>query len=151
MNSKDLKEITLARTKSARYLIRNRDWHGAAQMMGLALECALKASICRTLRISTYPEVHKDKLVPNFFMTHAFDRLLLVSGLWDIFSTTSSNPAAFQNWSDFTIQYQGDWITMRYSPPSKSAFDKIMTENLYKYLYGDKNSIIKVISKKRRW
>lgn len=151
MKPKDLKEIALARTKSAKYLMRNKDWQGAAQMMGLALECTLKASICRTLRISTYPETHKDKLVPSFFMTHAFDRLLLVSGLWDIFNATGNSPAAFQNWSDFTVQYPGEWTTMRYVPSSKSAFDKTMIENLYKYLYGDKNSIMKVISKKRRW
>ena len=151
MRPEDLREIAITRAKSARHLIRNKDWQGASYMMGIALECALKASICKTLKIKVYPEKHKtDKEIPDFFMTHIFDRLFLLSGLSDVFSA-NGNPLAFNNWSDFTIQYQGNWVKMRYEPQRVSPFDKTMTEKLYNYLYGDKNSIIKVISRKRRW
>ena len=146
-----LKEITYARIKSAKYLIDRKDWQGSAQMMGLALECALKACICRSLRIPSYPETHKDKQVPSFFMTHRFDRLLLLSGLSDIFNASGLNPTSFRNWGDFTIYFQGDWIEMRYDPASKCPFDEPTTKNLYQYIYRDKNSIIKTISNKKRW
>ena len=72
-------------------------------MMGLALECALKSCICKTLRVGKYPDSHKDKKVPDFFMTHAFDRLLLLSGLTDILSIRGSYPQAYNNWSLFVI------------------------------------------------
>ena len=126
MKPEGLKEITYARIKGANFLMKNKDWQGAGQMMGLALECALKASICHALRVPFYPEKHKDKQIPDFFMSHTFDRLFLLSGLSDIFSTTG-NPQAFDNWGAFTIHYQGDWINMRKDPPSNCPFDKTIT------------------------
>jgi hypothetical protein len=147
----NLKEITLARIKSAKILMDNKDWQGSAQMMGLALECALKASACRSLRIFNYPESHpKDKKIPDFFKTHSFDRLLLLSGLSDIFSA-NSDPFIFNNWSAFTIQFQGEWTSMRYNDPKASPFTGKLVKELYNCLYADFNAIIRVIIRKRRW
>ena len=81
----EFKKLVKIRLRSAKILLDKSDWEGSGYFMGLALECALKASTCKTLRISNYPEAHQDKKVPDFFMTHSFLRLLLVSGLSDIF------------------------------------------------------------------
>jgi hypothetical protein len=124
-SKKELKNISLARIKSAETLLKNNDWDGSAQMMGLALECALKAAICKTLRIQNYPESHKDKKVPEFFMTHGFDRLVLLAGMTDIFTATG-DAAAFANWSAFTVQYPGEWTSMRYDPNKK--FNQVITK-----------------------
>lgn len=153
MTSKDtLKKIALIRLKTAKTLLNADDWQGSAYMMGLALECMLKAVICKTLRISNYPERHKDKKIPDFFMTHSFNRLLLVSGLSDIFSP-KGDVLAFGNWSSFVIQYPTEWTIMRYidpSDPSSSQFDNQNVPDLYKYLYEDQNSIIKTIQREQR-
>ncbi|MBI3046465.1 MAG: hypothetical protein HYY86_02960 [Candidatus Harrisonbacteria bacterium] len=145
----DLKKISLIRIEGAKILLDKGDYQGSAYMMGLALECALKATVCKTLRIPTYPEDYNaDKKVPDFFMTHSFVRLLLVSGLTDIFSASSNNVKAFDNWSFFTIQYPGEWVSMRYR---LDQFEQDLTEELYQCLYFDENSIIKVIEYQNRW
>jgi len=144
----DFKNLSTIRLKGAKILLDKSDWDGSGLLMGLALECALKACICKTLRIKDYPESHKDKQVPVFFMTHSFLRLLLLSGLSDIFSVKGNNPAAFNNWSDFTIVYPGEWTALRYNP---NYFNSKNTPLLYSYLFSDRNSIIKTIRAGKRW
>ncbi len=146
-SQEDLKKIALIRIKSAKTLLSKKDWNGAGYLMGLALECALKSSICKTLRILNYPEAHTDKKVPDFFMTHSFDRLLLLSGLSDLFSPTG-NALAFNNWSTFTIQYPAEWTFLRYT---MDYFDEKKAKELFNCLMLDDNSIIKTIRQKRRW
>lgn len=144
----DLKSIARSRIRGAKLLIDGGDPEGAAQMMGFALECALKAAICKTLRIPNYPDSHKDKKVPDFFMTHTFDRLLLLLGLSDIFSVTG-NPQAFNNWGEFTIKYPGEWTGMRYT--ESGVFTQSVVETLFKCLYSDDHAIMKMIAIKKRW
>ena len=147
--SSEFKYLSRIRLKSAKILLDKEDWEGAGYFMGLSLECALKSCICKTLRITNYPEKNKkDKQVPDFFMTHSFLRLLLLSGLSDILDVKSSNQLAYKNWSDFTIQYPGNWMAVRYIP---NYFDNKKTIQLYNYLFLDKDSIIKTIKRKRRW
>jgi hypothetical protein len=146
---KDLKQIALLRVKSAKLLLDGRDWQGAAYMMGLSLECLLKAAVCKTLRIEDFPENHKDDKVPPFFMNHSFVRLQLLSGLSDIFSATG-DVAAFGNWSDFTIKYPSEWIYIRYASPANSPFDEATTKKLFQYLYESPNSIVKTVIKRKR-
>jgi hypothetical protein len=148
MKPEDLKRIALARVKGAKHLIDKKDWDGAVQMMGLALECALKSVVCKTLKLPTYPLTHpKDKKVQEFFMTHSFDRLLLVSGLSDIFSAAGDS-FIFDNWSEFTLAYQGEWTAMRYID---GAFDETKAMKLCSCLYGNSNGIIRIIAKKKKW
>ncbi len=148
-SQKDLKEIGLFRIKSAKLLLDGGDSHGASYMMGIALECILKAAVCKNLHITEYPQNHKDKKVPEFFMTHSFLRLQLLSGLSDIFSATG-DVLAFGNWSDFTIKYPGEWTDMRYTNPARSIFDENAAGQLFQNLYADQNSIVKTVIKKRR-
>ncbi|MEX1111842.1 MAG: HEPN domain-containing protein [Candidatus Andersenbacteria bacterium] len=147
----EYRNIAKARLKSVEILLIAGDWHLACYVMGQALECALKASICKTLRIPRYPEGHKDQKLVNFFMTHTFDRLLILSGLNDIFNA-GGDPSVYDNWSSFTIRYPGEWTAMRYNDPQSNEFnDEVLAKKLFKYLYEDEDSIIKTISKCRRW
>ena len=146
----ELKKISESRIGSAKILLDRDDWHMASYLMGCALECALKSVICKTLKITDYPEEHKDKTIPSFFMTHFIDRLLLVSGLMDIFGSAAADPRVLNNWSQFTIRYLGDWVTMTYAEEAKQ-FDETTAKMLYQYLYDDEKSIIKTIDKELRW
>ncbi len=144
----DFKKLALIRLKSAKKLLDAKDWEGSGYFMGLSLECALKACTCKTLRITDYPESHKDKKVPDFFMTHSFLRLLLLSGLSDLFNIKSLNTVPFTNWSNFTIQYPGEWMAVRYDP---NYFNNKNIVQLYNFLFLDNHSIIKTIKDKKRW
>lgn len=146
---KDLAQLTKARLKTVSILMINDDWDMAAYMMGYSLETALKAATCKTLRVDQYPDIksYKNEKIGNYFMTHNFDMLLLVSGLSDIFSV-DGDPSAFQNWSDFTQEFSGEWTNMRYL---SGKFDSAKTNTLYKALYEDHDSIIKTITRRRKW
>ena len=78
-------------------------------------------------------------------MTHSFDELLCVSGLSDIFQATNFN------WSQFTINYPGNWSGMRYNADAELQFPQEKVEQLYQYLYEAEDSIMKVVTKRRRW
>ncbi len=145
------KNVALARVKSAKILIDNQDWQGATYLMGLALECALKATICKTLRIAKYPESHHDKKIPDFFMTHSFERLLLLSGLSDIFNVEKIDDGVYDSWSAFTVQYPGEWTAMRYADPQVSRLNKPITKQLFACLYENEKSIINIITLQNRW
>jgi len=146
----ELKEIALARIKSAEVLINAKDWDGAGNVLGFALECALKSVVCKTLNLLTYPENHKDEKINAFFMTHFLSRLLLVSGLSQTFSAAGKKEE-FDNWSLFVAAYPGDWASLKYLPPAVSPFTPVKVPELFKYLYEDKDSIINVIDGKGLW
>ncbi|MBN1584924.1 HEPN domain-containing protein [Candidatus Uhrbacteria bacterium] len=85
-DQKELKRIAKMRLRTAKILIDGKDWDAAWYMMGYALECALKAVVCKTLHLSKYPKQVDGADKSSFFMTHRFDRLQVVSGLCDLFS-----------------------------------------------------------------
>lgn len=138
----DFKKNTLVRLKTVKILIKGEDWDAAAYMMGYTLECALKAATCKTLNLEKYPDKTGADKVDNFFKTHNFDRLLVVSGLTDLFSF---NQAAFNDWSNFTKDFPGEWTEMRYNAPGKWDQVKVLS------VYNSLESIIRIIKKGRRW
>ena len=83
-SSSELKSISLLRMKTVKILIEGKDWDSAAYMMGYALECAMKAVVCKTLNLVSYPENTRNNLTDNYFMTHKFDQSLTPSG-WMIY------------------------------------------------------------------
>lgn len=145
----DLRNIAKKRLATVKLLIDARDWEMAAYMMGYTLECALKAAACKTLHLPDYPPTNKNK-EDAYFKTHQFEQLLIVSGLSHILSPTG-NVQAYRNWSMFTIDYSGDWITMRYNESQMKKFNETKVRQLYACLYDDKDSIIKTISGQRKW
>ena len=143
-NFGDFKKLTKARLNTVKILMKANDWNSAAYMMGYALECSLKATVCKTLKLSVYPEYTKRENIDKYFMTHSFQQLLIVSGLSNIFSL--DGPAkAFQNWSDFTNEYKDRWTEMRYEVEEKWDSDRV--KKLYKYLVTGRSAIIKEIRK----
>lgn len=144
-----LREITKARLKTAKILLKAKDWDGSVYMMGYVLECALKAAACKALHLATYPENTKNDKIDIYFMTHRFDQLLIVSGLEEIFSLKRGVVEESMNWSDFTINYPGDWPKMRYEP--NLIWDEIKTRKLYNNLTDYKSGILTVIKRRRKW
>lgn len=146
----DLRQITKARLKSANILMSAGDWHGAAYMLGYVLECGLKAVICKNLRLTSYPDNVHNNHVKTFFATHRFDQLLIASGMQDIFSVTGSKEC-FRHWSEFTVEFPGDWPAMRYDLTRLNQFDETKVRQLYENLTDKRHGIISTMSLRRRW
>jgi len=119
-------------------------------MMGYALETALKASACKALNLSVYPENTKNKHLDNFFMTHKFDVLLIVSGCSNLFEISAPTETS-SKWSEFVQYYPGDWVTMRYDPNTVIRFNSVNVARLYDILYGSETSILKSIKARHQW
>lgn len=134
-----------ASLKTVEILMNAGDWVGAAYMMGHVLEYGLKGAICRRLNLLKYPDDRKEKAYA-FFRTHEFIPLLLLSGLSTLFST-QDDKAAFQNWSDFTNEYLGNWTIMRYDPDT--IWDEFKIKKLYLNLTEKSKGILTII--KKRW
>ncbi len=76
----DLKRISLTRFKEAKLLRDNGYYDGAVYLCGYVVETALKARICKHLKQNHYHDSGQHKQV---FLSHEFDRLLILSGLSD--------------------------------------------------------------------
>jgi len=143
-----LKQIANARLKTVKLLINAKDWHGAANMMGYALECALKAVICKTLNLVSYPDRKSNKHIKSFFLTHEFNSLLIVSGLENVFSLRGPEKL-FESWSNFTKEYPGPvWTEMRYD---NNNWTGEKTKSLHDALVDPQHGIITYIEKNKKW
>ena len=77
---KDLLKIARARLKDAEALIACRRYDGAIYLCGYAIELALKARICKTLKWPGYPSTSREFKDYHSFRTHDLDVLLHLSG-----------------------------------------------------------------------
>ena len=131
-------------------LINNQEWGVAVYLMGFVLECILKASACKALNLNAYPEIQKTKnaKITNYFLTHDFDMLLLVSGASSIFGLSG---AGASSWSGFTQEYTkiGKWTDIRYDVLTQ--FDEPTTKKLYDYLTKEPDGIIPLIKGQKIW
>lgn len=146
-NGRELKEISMRRLKSARYLLKSKDWEGSVYIMGYVLECALKSTICKTLDFVKYPDDTNNKTLEKVFKTHDFDILLTISGLNKKFSA-NGKLEEYSNWSDFTKEYPGNWPEMRYT---LDRFSETLAKQLYTNLTTKDFGIISVIKKCKKW
>ncbi|MEP7220520.1 MAG: HEPN domain-containing protein [Bacteroidota bacterium] len=69
------------RLQDAEVLLQNKRFDGAVYLSGYAIELALKARICRTLRWSDFPESRNEFQSYQSFKTHNLDVLLHLSGV----------------------------------------------------------------------
>lgn len=76
----DLKKIARARLKDAEILYQARQYDGAIYLCGYAVEMALKARICYTLKWAGFPETGKEFDGYQSFKTHKLEILLHLSG-----------------------------------------------------------------------
>lgn len=74
----DLKRISRERLKDAKALLKQKRYDGGVYLCGYAVEIALKARICKTLKWTAFP-TSRDKY--RSFYVHDLDILLNLSGL----------------------------------------------------------------------
>jgi len=77
---KDLRKIAQARLKDADILLASRRYDGAIYLCGYAIELALKARICQTLKWPGYPSTTGEFRDYQSFRTHDLDVLLHLTG-----------------------------------------------------------------------
>lgn len=142
----DFKDLSEDHLTTAEHLINAKDWAGAGYMLGYVLEFSLKAVVCKTLNLQSYPESGGNEKVHSFFKSHNFDQLIMISGLTDLFQSRGTSEDQ-QAWSEFTTPYLGEWTSMRYSKEWRRDF----TEEKVKKLHIALKSLIKTINDKNRW
>jgi len=76
----DLRKIARARLEDAAVLCKARRYDGAVYVCGYAVETALKARICRTLKWNAYPSTASEFQKYQSFRTHDLGVLLHLSG-----------------------------------------------------------------------
>lgn len=148
-SGRDLKRVTRARLRTVRILMDNKDWDMAGYIMGYVLECALKAAVCRTLKQKEYPDnIKRDDKMRNFFQSHDFERLLMISGMSDVFVLKRGSQKVWDNWSQFTFHYQSNWTEIRYKP---GYWNETTIKNLYTRLIEIPHGILNQFIKHKRW
>jgi HEPN domain-containing protein len=76
-----LRSVARARLGDARALLAARRYDSAIYLAGCAVEVALKARICRTLRWADFPSSKKEFEGLTSLKTHSLDLLLRLSGV----------------------------------------------------------------------
>lgn len=76
----EVKRIASARLHDAEVLLAAKRYDGAVYLCGYAVELALKACICKTLKWPGYPETKKEFERLASFKVHDLDLLLRLTG-----------------------------------------------------------------------
>jgi HEPN domain-containing protein len=123
MTRKDLKDLSRLRLREAEALYKAHLYDGCVYLAGYAIELALKARICRLLRIKEYPGGDLGRA----FKVHSLDQLKVLAGLSaDI--DMSKNKELFDNWSK-AVSWDPE---QRYETPGKynASTAKIILDSL---------------------
>ena len=76
----ELRKIVSARLRDAEVLHQGGRFDGAVYLCGYAVELALKARICKTLKWSGFPSTNSEFQGLQSFKTHRLDLLLSLFG-----------------------------------------------------------------------
>ncbi|MGB7600828.1 MAG: HEPN domain-containing protein [Candidatus Sulfotelmatobacter sp.] len=95
MTRRDLRELSRVRLQEAEALYKAHLYDGCVYLAGYAVELALKARICRLLRVKEYP-LSGD--IGKAFKVHKLDQLKVLAGLTPEIDM-SKNKELFDNWS----------------------------------------------------
>ncbi|MGC2110733.1 MAG: HEPN domain-containing protein [Candidatus Korobacteraceae bacterium] len=134
-----LQQLAKLRLTEAERLYAGGLHDGATYLCGYVLEFALKARICKLLRLKDYPEKGE---IGRLFRTHDFDHLKVLAGLSEEITATK-NKELFDNWSIATL-----WKPeQRYFP--KGTADKKKAEEVLASVKGNPNGVLTWLSK--RW
>ena len=115
IDKKVIKRIAQARLKDAQVLAAANRYEGAIYLCGYAVELALKARICKTLKWQGWPSGGKEFDGYQSFKTHDLDVLLHISGIEERIKTQR-----FKEWSAVAA-WEPEY---RYNPiGTASAFD----------------------------
>ena len=88
ISRKDLRAKARSYLRDAEALLRAKRFDGAYYICGYAVELALKARICRTLKWPGFPETSGEFRDLQSFRTHNLDLLLKLSGIEDRVTTS---------------------------------------------------------------
>ncbi|HEY7767716.1 HEPN domain-containing protein [Longimicrobium sp.] len=110
----ELRRLAFARLKDARALYASGRYDAARYLCGYAVELALKARICRTLRWEAFPQTRKQFEHYGSFKIHNLQVLLRLSGMEERIRT----------------RHHGDWVqvsdwdpTFRYAAEGTTQAD----------------------------
>lgn len=81
ISTKDLRSIARARLRDAQVLLKAKRFDGAFYLSGYAVELALKARICRTLKWREFPQSGREFEDFRSLRTHDLEVLLKFSGI----------------------------------------------------------------------
>jgi len=81
ISTKDLRAIARARLRDAQVLLKAKRFDGAFYLSGYAVELALKARICRTLKWPGFPQSGREFEDFRSLRTHSLEVLLKFSGV----------------------------------------------------------------------
>ncbi|MBI4310885.1 MAG: HEPN domain-containing protein [Chloroflexi bacterium] len=96
----ELRRMAQARLRDAEVLLGRGRSDGAVYLCGYAVEMALKARICRTLRWEGFPETGSEFRDFQSFRTHDLEVLLHMSGVeQNVLSRFPSQWASVATWS----------------------------------------------------
>lgn len=134
-----LQQLAKLRLSEAERLYAGGLYDGAVYLCGYVVEFALKARICKLLRVKDYPDAGK---ILQFFKTHDFDVLKFLAGLSEEITATK-NETLFYNWSIATA-----WKPeQRYLP--KGTSDKKKAQAVLSSIRDDPDGVLTWLSK--RW
>ena len=134
----ELRELALQRLEDARTLLSASRYDAAAYMCGYVLELALKACVCRRLRVPEYPE----KELKGVLKTHDFDDLALLAGLRTEIDL-HENPELFASWSK-VAGWKPEW---RYRPAG--SVSETVARDMMNALEDKPHGVLRWL--KRRW
>lgn len=124
MNRSEFQTLARVRLQDARVLSQAGRFDGAYYLFGLAIECALKACICRNIRRYDFP----DRDLAHKSNQHELSALVKVAGLGATLDAQLKADAAFTaNW----LIAEGWSIQSRYSSSGQSkaeAFERAIND-----------------------
>jgi HEPN domain-containing protein len=108
----ELRKVARARLRDAKALCGSRKYHAAIYVAGYAIEIALKARICKSLKWKEFPETAKEFEGLSNLKTHKLSLLLRLSGREEFIKKH-----AFLDWSA-VVSWDPE---MRYRPAGSSG------------------------------
>lgn len=125
MNREEFRSLSDVRLREAKALLDAGLFHGAYYLAGYAIECALKACICKQTRADDFPD--KDRA--NRAWVHDLERLVGVAGLSKALQDEIDRSPGFgRNWA--TVKDWSEETRYNVDVPAKtaSAFYEACTE-----------------------
>lgn len=138
MNRSDFQSLSRLRIRESRVLLTNGYYMGSYYLAGYAIECALKACICRQFRRFDFP----DKKLVNTSYTHDLEMLLKNAGIQKEFDAEINRSRPFAlNWNVIK-----DWSEeVRYN----KSLSKSKAQDYYSSCTARTNGVLSWL--KKRW
>lgn len=135
---KNLQDLARLRLKEAKALFDAGLYDGCVYLAGYAVELALKARICRVLKISKYPA----EGFGSSYKVHSLDQLKVLAALDPDISVTK-NKDLFDNWS-IAVKWDPE---QRYDPPG--TYDEPAAKDILDSIQSKPDGVLTWLTK--RW